>query len=128
MRNATPFQTLDSYKRALNEMGQRRDGPSVLAISASDMPAFSPRNARREGCWHRHHRGQVICVEDGMLQVRTEAGAWLVPPRQAAWVPPGLPHAANSSGVTHSWNLYLSPAASRTLPREPCVVAINALV
>ncbi len=122
------FPTLLEYRQALNELGDRRGGHRVLAISAANMPSFSGRNAKHEGRWHQHHRGQLMCIADGLLQVRTERGAWAVPPRRAAWVPPGERHAVNSNGVTHTWNLYLSPAASKVLPDRPCVIEVNELV
>lgn len=122
------FPTLLAYRQALNELGDRRGGHRVLAISAANMPSFSGRNAKHEGRWHQHHRGQLMCIADGLLQVRTERGAWAVPPRRAAWVPPGERHAVNSNGVTHTWNLYLSPAASKVLPDRPCVIEVNELV
>jgi len=125
---AQTFPTLVAYKQALNELGDRRGGHRVLAISAANMPSFSGRHAKHEGRWHQHHRGQLMCVSDGLLQVRTERGAWAVPPRRAAWVPPGEHHAVNSNGVTHSWNLYLLPLASRTLPDRPCVIEVNELI
>ncbi|WP_077001826.1 helix-turn-helix domain-containing protein [Variovorax sp. KK3] len=122
------FPSLVAYRQALNELGDRRTGPGVLAISAASMPSFSGSNAKQEGRWHRHHRGQLMSVADGLLQVRTERGAWAVPPRRAAWMPPGELHAVNSNGVTHSWNLYLSPAASKGLPGKPCVIEVNELM
>jgi AraC-like DNA-binding protein len=129
MNGAPPsFPTLLEYRQALNELGDRRGGHRVLAISAANMPSFSGRNAKHEGRWHQHHRGQLMCIADGLLQVRTERGAWAVPPRRAAWVPPGEQHAVNSNGVTHTWNLYLSPAASKVLPDRPCVIEVNELV
>ncbi len=128
--NRTPqlFPTLLEYKQALNGLGNRRSGHRVLAISAASMPSFSGRNAKHEGRWHEHYRGQLMCIADGLLQVRTERGAWAVPPRRAAWMPPGERHAVNSNGVTHSWNLYLSPSASKALPDRPCVIEVNDLV
>lgn len=121
------FRSLAVYKMALNELGNREGGHDVLAISASTS-AIVGRTARQEGNWHHHRRGQLMAVEDGLLQVRTERGAWAVPPRRAAWVPPGEPHAVNSSGVTLSWQLYVSAPASGALPGTPCVIEVSALL
>jgi len=122
------FTTLASYNQALNTLGDRRDGHAVLAISAAGSPAFAGRSRKREGHWHCHHRGQLMCVRDGLLNVRTRRGAWAVPPRRAAWMPPGEWHAADVNGATHSWHLYISPRASRALPQRPCVIEVNELV
>lgn len=125
---AQVFPSLATYNRALNDLGARRDGPRVLAISASGTPSFSGRQIRREGNWHGHHRGQLMGVKDGLLHVRTHHGGWAVPPGKAAWMPPGELHAVNSKGVSHAWHLYLSPAASRAMPQRPCVIEVNELV
>jgi len=69
-----------------------------------------------------------MCIEDGQMQVRTQQGSWLVPPNRAVWVPARLEHAANTSGVTRSWSIYLSPLACEAMPGEPCVMAVNALM
>ncbi|MBA2962163.1 MULTISPECIES: AraC family transcriptional regulator [Ramlibacter] len=122
------FPSLASYNQALNDLGARRIGHRVLAISAAGTPSFTGRQAKREGSWHSHHRGQLMCVKDGLLHVRTTHGSWAVPPGRAAWVPPGVPHAVNSNGVSHSWHLYLSPAASRPMPPRPCVIEVNPLI
>lgn len=122
------FPTLASYNQALNTLGDQRGGHAVLAISAAATPAFSGRSRKREGNWHCHHRGQLMCVGDGLLQVRTRRGAWAVPPQRAAWMPPGEWHAADVNGATHSWHLYLTPRASRALPLRPCVIEVNELV
>jgi len=38
----------------------------------------------REYGWHSHVRGQLFCVESGLVHVRTARGSWLLPP-QRAW-------------------------------------------
>ncbi|SFM92617.1 helix-turn-helix domain-containing protein [Variovorax sp. OV329] len=129
MKNPTSgFATQTAYNEALNELGERRDGPWVLAISAASVRSTSERRQKHEGRWHQHHRGQLMFVDDGVLLVRTEGESWVVPPGRAAWVPPGKTHAVSGTDVTNSWHLYLSPKASRVLPPKPCVVTLNALI
>ena len=62
--------------------------------------------------WHAHAEGQFILVETGTSHLYTEAGAWIVPARRVAWVPPGLPHASRSSGGGSGWVL---PGGNRLL-------------
>jgi len=128
MRTGTQVFSSSSYRDALNEMGDRKDGPHVLAISAASVPSLAARTARREGSWHRHHRGQVVCVEEGLVRLRSELGSWIAPPNRAIWIPPGIWHSAVTNAVTRSWNLYLSPTVCRRLPLEPCILEINRLI
>ena len=111
----------------MNRAGERTDGPPVLAIWAG-RTLWSSGRGRHEGRVHSHLRGQLLCIEDGLMQVRTPQGSWLVPPQRAVWVPPGHDHAATITGVTRSWNIFLSPRAARAMPAEPCVIAVNTLM
>ena len=47
------------------------------------------RLGSREYDWHSHVRGQLFCVESGLVHVRTSHGSWLPPPQRAGWIPPG---------------------------------------
>ena len=123
----TSFATEQAYGTTMNTAGDRLDGPLVLAIWAGRELSGGGRG-RREGRMHSHIRGQVMCIEDGQMQVRTQQGSWLVPPNRAVWVPAGQAHAATTAGVTRSWSIYLSPLACEAMPHEPCVLAVNTLI
>jgi quercetin dioxygenase-like cupin family protein len=62
---------------------------------------------RRTGC-HRHPEGQLIYIVTGRLQIRTEVGAWLLPPRRAIWISPNLVHTGDLRGVK-AWSHILLP-------------------
>ena len=123
----TPFGSQLDFGTTMNNAGNRADGPLVLAIWAARSPVAGTRG-RNEGRMHSHLRGQVMCIEDGLMQVRTDQGSWLVPPNRAVWVPGEQRHAVTSTGVTRSWSLYLSPLAGATMPGAPCVIAVNVLM
>ena len=38
--------------------------------------------------WHAHEGGQFILVESGVSHLFTDIGAWVIPARRVAWVPP----------------------------------------
>ncbi|RAY13697.1 AraC family transcriptional regulator [Actinomadura craniellae] len=42
--------------------------------------------------WHHHDLHQIEYALEGMAEVETAAGRYLVPPQQAIWVPAGLAH------------------------------------
>ncbi|MFA8394073.1 helix-turn-helix transcriptional regulator [Burkholderia ubonensis] len=101
------------------------DGPALIALRGNDDPASAYRLGTREYDWHMHARGQVLCVEAGLIHVHTPHGAWLLPPRRAGWVPPGAPHRVQVSGAPSGWALLASPAFCAGLPARPCVIGVS---
>jgi len=59
--------------------------------------------------WHRHPYHQVEYALEGVVEVGTPAGRYLLPPQQAVWIPAGLPHVSTLREV-HSVSLFLDPA------------------
>ena len=79
--------------------------------------------------WHHHRRGQLLYADQGVMRVSTAAGAWVVAPEQAVWVPPGVEHQVGHSTGIAMRTLYIDPdVAARELPGECCVVAIPVLL
>jgi AraC-like DNA-binding protein len=77
--------------------------------------------------WHAHESGQFILVETGISHLRTELGAWIVPARSVAWVPPGVRHISRSSGAGSGWAV-IPPVELRGLPGRVCVLRASALM
>ncbi len=117
------------HHRPLEEdFSERVDGPALIAVRGDEQTAGDFRLGTREIDWHQHLRGQVFCVESGLLHVRTAHGSWLLPPHRAGWIPPGETHKVSISGVLSGWSVLLAPRACRALPRRPCVIAVNGLM
>lgn len=110
------------------DIADRLDGPPVVALWGSDKPSTDFQLGTREYDWHSHKRGQVFCVESGLIHVRTSHGSWLLPPHRAGWMPPDVPHKVNISGAISGWSVLTASAVSSDLPSEPCVIAINDLM
>ena len=77
---------------------------------------------------HRHARGQLIGCERGVIDVGTEAGAWIVPARHAVWMPPHAPHSGQTHGAMSGWSLYVARPACAALPARPCILAVTPLL
>ena len=60
---------------------------------------------------HAHAEGQLTFAASGLVQVRTEAGVWMVPPQLAAWVPPGVRHQLEIMTEAELWMVHLRPQA-----------------
>ena len=66
-------------------------GPALIALRGGDDPDSPYRLGSREYDWHSHVRGQLFCVESGLVHVRTSHGSWLLPPRARAGFRRGAP-------------------------------------
>jgi AraC-like DNA-binding protein len=80
-----------------------------------------------EARWHAHEGGQFILVESGISHLRTELGAWIIPARRVAWVPPGVRHASKPSGSGTGW-VVIAPVDLHNLPDGVCVLRASALM
>lgn len=105
-------------------------GPALIALRSENAGEGDSQFllGTREYDWHSHARGQVFCVESGLVHVRTRHGSWLLPPHRAGWIPPGQAHSVSISGAMSGWSVLLTAAACVDLPAQPCVVGINELM
>ncbi len=58
---------------------------------------------------HDHDWPQLVYATEGIASVEADAGAWVVPPQRAVWVPPQATHAIESVGTLALRTLYLHP-------------------
>jgi AraC-like DNA-binding protein len=77
---------------------------------------------------HTHRRAQLIHAIAGVMTVMTSRGAWVVPPRRAVWMPPGMRHAIRMAGHVSMRTLYIEPHAAEGQPPECCVVDVSPLL
>lgn len=114
-----------SVKSASDGYSDWSEGPSLIAIRGDDLPGNEYRLGTREYDWHHHLRGQVFCVEAGLIHVTTANGAWLLPPHRAGWIPPNVPHKVRVSGAVSGWTLFLAPQVCHDFQEQPCVIGIS---
>lgn len=107
---------------------ERLDGPSAFAVWGTDEPGDEFRLGTRELDWHHHARGQLFCIERGLIHIQTRQGSWLLPPQRAGWLPRGLDHKVTISGVLSGWGVLLTPSATEGLPDRPCVMGVSELL
>jgi AraC-like DNA-binding protein len=101
--------------------------PDARDAKKSSSGATWPKGNRRTG-FHRHAEGQLIYIGSGRLQIRTEVGAWLLPPKRAIWIPPDLAHSGDLRGVKAWSHILLPPGRCRLLPELPQVLAVGSLL
>jgi AraC-like DNA-binding protein len=78
--------------------------------------------------WHDHAENQLVYPSAGVLHVRTDRGAWVVPPRRAVWLPAGVPHSHRAHGRTQMLTLSFPAGVSPLAATEPTVVAVGQLL
>ncbi|WP_241016637.1 AraC family ligand binding domain-containing protein [Serratia ureilytica] len=103
-------------------------GPWLIALGGRDAAGREYRLGTREYDWHQHVRGQLLCVESGLLHVSTAQGDWVLPPQRAGWIPPATEHRVQVCGALSGWSLLLAPEACHDLSNTPCVIGISAVL
>jgi AraC-like DNA-binding protein/quercetin dioxygenase-like cupin family protein len=76
---------------------------------------------------HEHERDQLLYATDGIMRLRTEREAWIVPRDSAVYIPAGTHHAVSMHGTVDMRTLYIDTAASAR-HRALCVVAVSPLL
>lgn len=61
--------------------------------------------------WHTHGDHQLAWAAAGVLTVRTESSAWVLPPSRALWIPAGIRHETLSTGTATMRSGYVRPDA-----------------
>jgi AraC-like DNA-binding protein len=104
-----------------------KDGPMVISLESEIDDPIGTRGRKFETIWHHHVRGQLMCIDSGLVHLRTEHSSWMLQPGRAGWIPPNHRHTVVAQGVHRTLHLLLTPGASRFLPPEPCVVEVDNL-
>jgi AraC-like DNA-binding protein len=82
--------------------GARPGGRSVQVLASA-----YPRGTRLE--LHAHREAQLVFAAEGLMQVETPKGRWLVPPDRAVWVPARFPHAIDVLADIEMRSIYFQP-------------------
>lgn len=77
---------------------------------------------------HVHERDQLLYAVNGVMRLRTERNAWIVPPEGAAYIPAGISHSVSMHGSVDMRTLYINPAGVRERLPGLRVVAVSALL
>lgn len=113
---------------ALRERIEQPGGPPLIAFWNEGEATSEYRGGSHDYDWHSHLRGQLICIESGLVHARTRNGSWLLPPRRAGWMPPGVEHTVSISGDLSGWGVFIVPEVCTQLPAEPCVLGTSELM
>lgn len=77
---------------------------------------------------HSHPRGQLLYAVEGVMQVRTPQGLWMIPPQRALWAPPDVPHEIRMLSKVSMRTLYISAEACSALPVQCQLLDVSGLL
>ena len=77
---------------------------------------------------HEHARDQLLHATSGIMRLRTEQEAWIVPRDSAVYISAGRLHAVAMHGDVEMRTLYIDTKATSRSRRELCVVAVSGLL
>jgi len=58
---------------------------------------------------HCHRQTQLLYATEGVMRVRTEFGVWLLPPRRALLIAPGVTHELTMMSKVSMRSVYIEP-------------------
>ena len=96
--------------------------PAPMTVRAQRLPA---RSAFPE---HAHGWAQVVHAVSGVLTVSIPGRSFVISPRQAVWLPPGVSHRVGSLYGAEFRSLWIAAEVSAELPREPVVLEVSPLL
>jgi AraC-like DNA-binding protein len=77
---------------------------------------------------HSHARDQLLYAVAGMMRVRTEGDAWIVPPDRAVYIPGGVLHSVAMRGRVEMRTLYIESGANPDLPGQIATLVVSPLL
>jgi AraC-like DNA-binding protein/quercetin dioxygenase-like cupin family protein len=87
----------------MSQDGQRPPEDQALVVVSFPMPRGSVFD------WHTHDDHQLAWPPTGVLMVRTDATAWVLPPTRALWIPCGVRHETLSTSSATMQAVYVRP-------------------
>ena len=77
---------------------------------------------------HHHDRDQLLYAIRGVMRLRTEHEAWVIPPDRAVYIPAGTPHAVSMHGTVDMRTLYIKAAPADNDSQTMRVLAVSNLL
>ena len=96
--------------------------PRVVTAIARDVEHGST------GIPHSHERAQLLYGSQGLMRVRTESGMWVLPPRRALWIPPGVEHHWTALSKVTMRSIYVAPDAAAVFGDTCRVIEVSPLL
>ncbi|MFL9923889.1 helix-turn-helix transcriptional regulator [Herbaspirillum lusitanum] len=77
---------------------------------------------------HSHPRGQLLYAVEGVMQVRTPQGLWVIPPQRALWVPPHVAHEIRMLSKVSMRTLYMRQEEAERIGLDCLLLEVSGLL
>lgn len=77
---------------------------------------------------HSHERAQLLYATQGLMRVQTDSGVWILPPRRALWLPPGVVHHWTSVSKVAMRTIYVEASAAKAFGDSCRVIEVSPLL
>ncbi len=77
---------------------------------------------------HAHERDQLLFSVSGIMRLKTEREAWIVPPDRAAYIPANIVHSVSISGQVEMRTLFIDSNPGHALPKALTVLEMSDLL
>jgi AraC-like DNA-binding protein/quercetin dioxygenase-like cupin family protein len=77
---------------------------------------------------HSHPWVQLLYASDGTMRVRTDAGVWIIPPRRALLIAPGVLHEVAMLSHVSMRTLYIDAGAAGAMSEDCRVLEVSPLL
>jgi len=77
---------------------------------------------------HFHNYSQLVYCSEGVMNVATPKGTWVVLPKLAVWVPANVAHTIRAETSVSFRSIYVDPAAAPWLPQRCCVIKVSSFL
>src|SRR6202044_765523 len=78
--------------------------------------------------WHFHDVHEIEYACRGVVEVKTQAGHYLLPPHQAAWIPAGLHHQTTLNAGVQTLAVLFEPRLVPVAGDRVRIIAVSALL
>lgn len=78
--------------------------------------------------WHFHDMHEIEYACRGLVEVQTDAGHYLLPPHQAAWIPAGLRHQTTLNAGVQTLAVLFEPGLVPAAGDRVRIIAVSALL
>jgi AraC-like DNA-binding protein len=76
--------------------------------------------------WHKHAWAQLVYAREGVMQVNTSTGTWLVPTTRTIWIPPEHAHSIEMRSSVVMATLYVGEVSGEW-PKKCCALEVSPL-
>ncbi|ELX09527.1 transcriptional regulator, AraC family [Janthinobacterium sp. HH01] len=77
---------------------------------------------------HSHERAQLLYATEGLMKVKTAFGVWILPPRRALFIPPGVVHQWTSLSRVTMRTIYIEAKVAQAFGDSCRVIEVSPLL